>query len=59
MSSVALEYCRLAKNGLADRLETVQSLLLDLGSHVATPRNTDLSDSKRLGEPCQLLPFDP
>eukprot|EP01062_Namystynia_karyoxenos_P066012 TRINITY_DN60034_c0_g1_i1.p1 TRINITY_DN60034_c0_g1~~TRINITY_DN60034_c0_g1_i1.p1 ORF type:complete len:345 (+),score=79.63 TRINITY_DN60034_c0_g1_i1:80-1114(+) len=36
---LAREYCRLAGNSIGDRLEGVQRLLLDAGSHVATPRN--------------------
>eukprot|EP01111_Echinosteliopsis_oligospora_P015592 TRINITY_DN6214_c0_g1_i1.p1 TRINITY_DN6214_c0_g1~~TRINITY_DN6214_c0_g1_i1.p1 ORF type:complete len:254 (-),score=58.78 TRINITY_DN6214_c0_g1_i1:29-790(-) len=43
---VAAEYCRLSSNGLASQLEEIQSILLDMGAHIATPR--DHSSQSRL-----------
>lgn len=35
-------------NELASQLTTIQSTLLDLGSHIATPKTSEASDEKRL-----------
>jgi cob(I)alamin adenosyltransferase len=37
---LAREYCQESKNGIEQQLVKIQSTLLDLGSHVATPRNS-------------------
>mmetsp|Transcript_18825 Transcript_18825/g.47879 ORF Transcript_18825/g.47879 Transcript_18825/m.47879 type:complete len:218 (-) Transcript_18825:150-803(-) len=43
---VAREYCRVEQNGLEPLLEEIQSRLLDMGSSIATPR--DSSSEKKL-----------
>lgn len=37
-----------AHNELASELSIIQSSLLDLGSHIATPKTSEASDEKRL-----------
>lgn len=37
-----------AHNDLATQLSSIQSALLDLGSHIATPKTSEASDEKRL-----------
>eukprot|EP00026_Physarum_polycephalum_P013969 Phypoly_transcript_14432.p1 GENE.Phypoly_transcript_14432~~Phypoly_transcript_14432.p1 ORF type:complete len:238 (+),score=30.78 Phypoly_transcript_14432:55-768(+) len=37
---VAAEHCRTANNGIATKIEEIQSNLLDIGAHIATPRES-------------------
>lgn len=50
IGSVARQHCAaLAEPELDRYLELVQSVLLDVGAHVATPRSDSTSTSARLG----------
>lgn len=43
---LAREYCEQSKNGLDEKLQMIQSLLLDIGANVATPRNAADADAR-------------
>ncbi|KAI9293402.1 hypothetical protein K502DRAFT_293790, partial [Neoconidiobolus thromboides FSU 785] len=50
---LAREYCQEENNGLNEPLKKIQSTLLDIGAHIATPRNNTIHE-KRI----ELTKFD-
>jgi len=43
---LAREHCVSCRNGLEDKLQTIQSLLLDIGANIATPRKSSDADAR-------------